>query len=203
MANNNNTNSPPQSPPSPGAHRRRSSIADLFQPRSTGSANSNNSGTPAFPSAMSQALQNRSTPNRRVSISTSIGLSGSPTSQNSPFGNFGRRRGSIASSQDSGSPNNEDVLLEENEGPNPANTPASPFARRVSFGAQAFGSVKSGGGSFSNGTRRPSHSPLTEKPSNTVSKSPPPATTPGKSRGLSLSLSGFDTLLYKRCHRTC
>ena len=89
----------------------------------------------------------------------------------------------MASSQGSGSPNNEEVLMEENEGPNPNNTPVTPFARRVSFGAQAFGSVRSG--SFSNGTKRPSFTPLAEKPSNQSSVSRSPSTaTQGKSRGL-------------------
>ena len=181
-------NSPPQTPGPPAPNKRRSSIADLFQPRSSSTTNTNN-GTPAFPSAMGTAMQqNRQNP-RRMSVSTSLGLSGSPNSQSSPFGSFSRRRDSITSSQDTGSPGNEEAILEDNDNSGQSNTtPTSPFARRVSFGAQAYGNVRSSRGSFSNGIR-PSLSPLTEKPSNQSSVSRSASTsTSGKSRGLSSSL---------------
>jgi len=169
-------NSQDPNTPTPAPHRRRSSIADLFQSRNPSTLNTN-TGTSAFPSM--QARQNNT---RRMSVSTSLGLSGSPPTQTSPFGtSYGKHRDSISSSQDSGSPNQEEAIFEDNEGPNPNNTPVSPFARRVSFGAQAFGSVRTGGGSFSNGEgfnwgdsirERPLHVPTTHQ-HNAGPKSPP------------------------------
>ncbi|PGH30997.1 hypothetical protein GX50_06239 [[Emmonsia] crescens] len=83
-------------------------------------------------SANAQAQQ------RRMSITT-LGLSGSPTQQSSPFGSApGMRRESISSSVMSGSPTREDSVLEENGNDTPITSPTTPFARRVSFGAQAF-----------------------------------------------------------------
>jgi len=41
--------------------------------------------------------------------------------------------------------------MEEGESSAPVNTPASPFARRVSFGAQALREVRAGSGSNNNG----------------------------------------------------
>ncbi|KKY17389.1 hypothetical protein UCRPC4_g05633 [Phaeomoniella chlamydospora] len=53
---------------------------------------------------------------------------------------------------DTGSPGNEEAILEDNDNSGQSNTtPTSPFARRVSFGAQAYGNVRSSRGSFSNG----------------------------------------------------
>ncbi|PGH01284.1 hypothetical protein GX51_05339 [Blastomyces parvus] len=85
-------------------------------------------------SANAQAQQRR-----RMSITT-LGLSGSPTQQSSPFGSApaGMRRGSISSSVISGSPTREGSALEENGNDTPMTSPTTPFARRVSFGAQAF-----------------------------------------------------------------
>ncbi|KAL9105895.1 MAG: hypothetical protein Q9227_009006 [Pyrenula ochraceoflavens] len=184
-------NSPPRTPPSP-TQRRRSSFAEFFGSRSS-TANSSPPGgtTPAFPSSIAsaaQAQQNR----RRMSINT-IGISGTSPTNGSAFNAFARRRGSISSSQSSSSPAFEEAVLEENEqGSAPTNTPATPFARRVSFGAQAYrdlqrsGSVNSGGNT--NGARRPSLAILSEIPNQSATpRSPPPVTTtPGKSRGLSL-----------------
>lgn len=73
---------------------------------------------------------------RRLSITT-LGLSGSPT-QTSAFGNMSLRRGSLSSSW--GSAPNEDAVAEDAEG----GSPSSPFARRVSFGAQALREARSG-----------------------------------------------------------
>ncbi|OAX80351.1 hypothetical protein ACJ72_05316 [Emergomyces africanus] len=85
-------------------------------------------------SANAQAQQRR-----RMSITT-LGLSGSPTQQSHPFvGAAPRmRRESISSSVMSGSPTREDAVLEENGNDTPMTSPTTPFARRVSFGAQAF-----------------------------------------------------------------
>ncbi|KAJ5547046.1 uncharacterized protein N7503_004679 [Penicillium pulvis] len=83
---------------------------------------------------------------RRLSITT-LGLSGSPT-QTSAFGNMSLRRGSLSSSW--GSAPNEDAVAEDAEG----GSPSSPFARRVSFGAQALRDARSG--SIGNGRIPPS-----------------------------------------------
>ncbi|KAL2365597.1 hypothetical protein RJZ56_001474 [Blastomyces dermatitidis] len=105
--------------------------AGLPQPPPTAAVNIPGS---IMSSASAQAQQRR-----RMSITT-LGLSGSPTQQSSPFGSApaGMRRGSISSSVISGSPTREDSVLEENGNDTPITSPTSPFPRRVSFGAQAF-----------------------------------------------------------------
>ncbi|KAL9619798.1 MAG: hypothetical protein Q9160_005634 [Pyrenula sp. 1 TL-2023] len=150
-----NNNSPPATPPSP--QRRRSSIVDFISSGfSNPSANNQNNGTPAVPGTIAsaaQAQQNR----RRVSINT-MGMNNSPPNASS-FNAFSRRRASISSSNSSSSPVVEEAVVEENENPGPTNTPASPFARRVSFGAQAYRDIRSGsvsGNNGSNGSGRPS-----------------------------------------------
>ncbi|EGE77073.2 hypothetical protein BDDG_00010 [Blastomyces dermatitidis ATCC 18188] len=104
--------------------------AGLPQPPPTAAVNIPGS---IMSSASAQAQQRR-----RMSITT-LGLSGSPTQQSSPFGSApaGMRRGSISSSVISGSPTREDSVL-ENGNDTPITSPTSPFPRRVSFGAQAF-----------------------------------------------------------------
>ncbi|KAJ5777081.1 hypothetical protein N7520_000327 [Penicillium odoratum] len=98
---------------------------------------------------------------RRLSITT-LGLSGSPT-QTSAFGSF--RRGSLSSSWGSSAPN-EDAVAEDAEG----GSPNSPFARRVSFGAQALRDARSG--SISNGRippgSLPAARPSARSPASTV-----------------------------------
>ncbi|EDN07541.1 hypothetical protein I7I51_04545 [Histoplasma capsulatum] len=134
------------SAPSPRPRGRRASIAsgtsfsELFaRPGSSAAppqhppAVSINIPGSIMTSANAQAQQRR-----RTSIST-LGLSGSPTQQSSPFGSApGMRRGSISSSAMSGSPTWEDSVLEENGNDTPMSSPTAPFTRRVSFGAQAF-----------------------------------------------------------------
>ncbi|OJD11616.1 hypothetical protein AJ78_07648 [Emergomyces pasteurianus Ep9510] len=90
---------------------------------------------PIMSSANAQAQAQQ---RRRMSITT-LGLSGSPTQQSYPFGSAPRmRRESISSSVMSSSPTREDAVLEENGNDTPMTSPTTPFARRVSFGAQAF-----------------------------------------------------------------
>lgn len=187
-----NNNSPPATPPSP--QRRRSSIADFFSSGfSNSSSNNQNNGTPALPSTIASAAQAQAQQNRRrVSINT-MGMSGSSPTNSSTFGAFGRRRASVSSSNSSGSPALEEAVVEENENPVPTNTPASPFARRVSFGAQAYRDIRSGSVSGNNGnnngTGRPSLATLAEITNQSTSSRSPPTTTPSKSRGLSLATS--------------
>ncbi|OAT05254.1 hypothetical protein, variant [Blastomyces gilchristii SLH14081] len=119
--------------------------AGLPQPPPTAAVNIPGS---IMSSASAQAQQRR-----RMSITT-LGLSGSPTQQSSPFGSApaGMRRGSISSSVISGSPTREDSVLEENGNDTPITSPTSPFPHRVSFGAQAFrdrvGSASANGEGF-------------------------------------------------------
>ncbi|KAL4891379.1 hypothetical protein BDV59DRAFT_69054 [Aspergillus ambiguus] len=84
-------------------------------------------------------------PGRRLSITT-LGLSGSPT-QTSPFGGRSFRHGSISSSIGSSSANIDEAVAEDGESAPPSAN--SPFARRLSFGAQALRDVR--GGSVGNG----------------------------------------------------
>ncbi|KAJ5946222.1 hypothetical protein N7454_003061 [Penicillium verhagenii] len=109
---------------------------------------------------------NAQTSQRRLSITT-LGLSGSPT-QTSAFGNRSFRRGSLSSSWGSSVPN-EDVVAEDPEG----GSPSSPFARRVSFGAQALRDARSG--SISNGRippgSLPAARPTARSPASTATSS--------------------------------
>ncbi|KAF2452484.1 hypothetical protein BDY21DRAFT_375494 [Lineolata rhizophorae] len=141
-------NSPPL--PSPGVQeRRRASITgatfvELFGARqSISSTNAppqqqqHQQGTQAYqgPITSAAAQANR----RRLSLTT-IGLSGSPN-QSSPFGTMRSRTGSISSASVDESP------FEDSDGP-PApanNTPATPFGRRLSFGARALRDVRAAG----------------------------------------------------------
>ncbi|KAK5110831.1 hypothetical protein LTR62_005542 [Meristemomyces frigidus] len=92
--------------------------------------------------------------NRRMSITT-LGLSGSPTG--TPYGPYRGRQGSISSSTNSTSID-ESAIEDDNGMREPVTTPATPFARRMSFGAQALREVRSssgsggGGGTGQNGT---------------------------------------------------
>ncbi|KAJ5674845.1 uncharacterized protein N7477_004779 [Penicillium maclennaniae] len=149
--------SDPISVPESGARPRRSSIADLFSKRD---------------SSANQAAANQANQQRRLSITT-LGLSGSPT-QASTFGTRGIRRGSFSSSW--GSAPNEDAVAEDLEGSPPGATPNSPFARRVSFGAQALREARTG--SSGNGRYPPASSPGARPiptPTTSSSKSRSPA----------------------------
>lgn len=140
----------------PAQRARRSSFAgqtfaDLFgtgRPSVSRPDNGQNQ-TGQFPgpitTAAAQAQQ------RRLSIAT-LGLSGSPNST-SPYGSFRGRRESI-SSANSGSID-ESAIEDEPAGARDANTstPATPFARRMSFGARAMRDIRTstGGGGNSGG----------------------------------------------------
>ncbi|KAJ5626056.1 hypothetical protein N7510_002365 [Penicillium lagena] len=127
----------PISVPNAQSRQRRGSLGatftDLF-------AKQNN----APPASGSQATGSNGQTNqqRRLSIST-LGLSGSPT-QTSAFGSRAFRQGSLSSSMGSNAPNAEDAVGEDAEGASPGATPNSPFARRVSFGAQALREARAG-----------------------------------------------------------
>lgn len=154
----------------PPPSRRRSSFAgqtfaDLFGTgrSSTSRTSLDNSATNSPPNsgapgpittAAAQAQR------RRLSLTT-LGLSGGPN-QTSPYNSFRARRDSI-SSANSGSID-ESAIAEDDAPTQPAagapNTPATPFARRMSFGARALRDVRSsgsggGGGNGPNGRAPP------------------------------------------------
>ncbi|KAE8147638.1 hypothetical protein BDV25DRAFT_29347 [Aspergillus avenaceus] len=131
----------------PPSHQRRSSLASglgLADYLSKSGAQGTSSSVPTGPMANAT---NNAHHGRRLSITT-LGLSGSPT-QTSPFGGRNLRHGSVSSSMGSNSASFEDAVMEDNENGPPTVTPSSPFARRVSFGAQALRDVR--GGSTGNG----------------------------------------------------
>ncbi|KAI1975890.1 hypothetical protein LOZ51_000017 [Ophidiomyces ophidiicola] len=123
------SNSPPSANSS---RRRRSSFTELFQ-KQGGTAvlpTPNTQPRPIYTGANAQASQ------RRMSLNT-LGLSGSPN-QATPFTGGSMRRSSVSSSVMSTSPTVDQAVVEETEEESAATTPPSPFARRVSFGAQAL-----------------------------------------------------------------
>lgn len=128
MSNDRTTS--PITVPESEARPRRGSIAtglpfnDLFSRQNNQAA--------ARDAANAQASQ------RRLSVTT-LGLSGSPT-QTAAFANAPFRRGSLSSSWSSSGVNPEDAVAEDAEGA----SPSSPFARRVSFGAQALREARAG-----------------------------------------------------------
>lgn len=76
---------------------------------------------------------------RRLSLTT-LGLSGSP-GQASPFGSYNSRRDSYGTA---GSDSIDESAIEDDDGKTPLPTPATPFARRMSFGAKALRDVRTG-----------------------------------------------------------
>ncbi|KAF2797692.1 hypothetical protein K505DRAFT_135157 [Melanomma pulvis-pyrius CBS 109.77] len=142
-------NSPPL--PSPNAtDRRRASITsqtfqDLFGRQSGGQQ-----GTQAHPGPITTAAVNAQ--RRRLSLTT-IGLSASPN-QTSPFPTTRPRTESL-SSANSGSV--DESPFEDDPPPSAsASNPATPFARRLSFGARALRDVRQSNGSIGNSNGRPS-----------------------------------------------
>ncbi|KAK6954295.1 hypothetical protein Daesc_004262 [Daldinia eschscholtzii] len=132
-------------------------FSNLFQrsnSTSTGNVNSRESVTSA-------AVRDQ---RRRLSVTT-VGLSGtSPNSGNTPFG---MRRGSIST-------NNSDSIDESaiDDEESAKIGPTSPFARRISFGAQAMLSLRTGPGSPGTTGRIPQHS---RRISNGNARAPPPS----------------------------
>jgi hypothetical protein len=147
---NNNGNT---TPPNEGRPRRGSITAQTFTSlfNRSNSTSGGPSGLPG-PIATAAAQDQR----RRMSIST-LGLSGTSPSQPSPFP-FPNRRSSVSTA---GSESIDESAIDDEEGPNRSN-PNAPFARRMSFGAQALRTVRTGNGSPGSSGRAPSYttSPL-------------------------------------------
>jgi len=136
-------NSPPAASQSATSRRRSSISATMIDAFNNGRPSLGHNPTSPGPITTAAAQANR----RRLSLST-IGLSGlSGSTQTSPFGSLHSRAESISSVNSS--------TVEESpfeEGDAPMNTPSSPFARRLSFGARALRDINSGGGNGGGGS---------------------------------------------------
>ncbi|KAF7949586.1 uncharacterized protein EAE97_003095 [Botrytis byssoidea] len=159
MSSNGNSNNGGTTPPNESSRPRRGSITaqtftNIFR------SNSTSAGGPVgpFPGPISTgASQDHK---RRMSIST-LGLSGagaSPT-QSSAFP-FGGRRGSVSTTA---SESIDESAIDDEDGPS-RGTPTTPFARRMSFGAQALRTVRTGNGSPGTNGRTPSYTTSTLSP---------------------------------------
>ncbi|KAF2255417.1 hypothetical protein BU26DRAFT_155781 [Trematosphaeria pertusa] len=171
------SNSPPRSP---GARRRASVTGETFQGLFGGRQNSvgGQGGAQPYPGPITSAAVNAQ--RRRLSLTT-LGLSGSP-SQTSPF-QSARPRTESLSSANSGSV--DESPFEDDPAPSASSSssnPATPFARRLSFGARALRDVRQSNGSVGNPNGRPS-----------IHKASSPPTTRG--RGLSSSSPSFPSPL--------
>ena len=165
----NDNNSPPL--PSPAAtDRRRASVTsqtfqDLFGRSGSYVGQQGPGGSGPITTAAANAQR------RRLSLTT-IGLGASP-GQTSPFLQTPRTRTESISSANSGSV--DESPFEDDYAPSnsaASSNPATPFARRLSFGARALRDVRQSNGSVGNPNGRPS-----------VHKASSPPT--GRGRGLS------------------
>lgn len=181
----NGNNSPPQQPPGASDRRRASFTGQTFQDlfgRSNSYVGQQN-GSQSYSGPIASAAVNAQ--RRRLSLTT-IGLSASP-GQTSPFQNPQRTRTESISSANSGSV--DESPFEDDYAPStsaPGSNPATPFARRLSFGARAMRDVRQGSGSVGNQNGRTS-----------IHKASSPPT--GRGRGLSSlshSLPSPSSLLY-------
>ncbi len=137
----NHSSTPPISVPPSSSRQRRASIASgfSFPEYRSGSQSLGGPQTGSMATAMANAQTNQG---RRLSITT-LGLSGSPT-QPLQYGNRNFRQGSISSSVGSSPGNNEEAVAEDVENSPSGGMPRSPFARRLSFGAQALRDARAG-----------------------------------------------------------
>ncbi|MBE7180196.1 MAG: hypothetical protein INR71_03140 [Terriglobus roseus] len=147
----------------------------MFAGRQSGGTGSPpSSGPSSYPGPITQAAAQAQ--QRRLSVATA-GLGTSPTQQ-SPFDNM-RSRGQSISGSSSGSL--DESPFEDSDGPPVSSNPASPFARRVSFGAQAMRDMRSKSGSAGspsgNANGRPSviNVAPSDRPKNNAASSPPTA----------------------------
>lgn len=142
-----NNDEPQHAPPSPN-RPRRASFAELFASRpSVDTGTTSGQRSSAMSVTLNQQAQDQSR-TRRLSITT-LGLSGSPThtQQTSPFGTIKRGK-SMSKSDRSGSAIEEaDSAIDDDKdcvAPMSPTRGTPPGARRVSFGARAYGSVRAG-----------------------------------------------------------
>ncbi|KAL3417830.1 hypothetical protein PVAG01_10840 [Phlyctema vagabunda] len=155
MSNNDNS-------PAEGSDRqRRGSFTTQTFNNIFGRSNST-SGAPTapFPGPITTAAAQDQ--RRRMSIST-LGLSGTSPTQASAF-QFAARRGSVSTA---GSESIDESAIDDDDGPPGRSQPTTPFARRMSFGAQALRSARGGNGNSPGTTgRNPSYT--TSSPLSTI-----------------------------------
>ncbi|EKD17261.1 hypothetical protein MBM_04838 [Drepanopeziza brunnea f. sp. 'multigermtubi' MB_m1] len=155
MSNNNGSDTTP--PNEASSRARRGSLTsqafnNIFGGGTVGRSNSTSGPTPPFPGSIATAAAQDQ--RRRMSSISTLGLGTSPT-QVSPFP-FAGRRSSVSTANSEAVDEN---AIDDEEGPGRGN-PATPFTRRISFGAQALRSARGGGGSPGTAGRPPSYSPL-------------------------------------------
>ncbi|CAK7264819.1 hypothetical protein SEPCBS119000_001191 [Sporothrix epigloea] len=156
------------------SRNRRSSVtsaalSSIFRSNSTSSAAT---GTPVFSGSITSATMNQNR-RRRLSVSTSaaLGLSGANGGTNTmsagPSGGIGpnsftARRASMSTNSSASDSAFDENAIEDDDGPTGTiHSPTTPFARRMSFGAQAMRSLRgpagtSPGGASTNGRQRSS-----------------------------------------------
>ncbi|KAG9240365.1 hypothetical protein BJ878DRAFT_296212 [Calycina marina] len=146
MSNENNSS---ESAESAGRARRGSFTTQTFSSIFGRSNSTAGAPTAPFPGPITTAAGQDQ--RRRVSIST-LGLSGTSPTQTGTFA-FGGRRGSVSTdhsdSIDESAIDDDDAL--------PRSNPATPFSRRMSFGAQALRARTTNGGSPGTSGRTPSY----------------------------------------------
>lgn len=153
MANNNENNGAPDAA---GRNRRGSFTSQTFNNIFGGRSNSVAGPTAPFPSAISTGNGAAQDQRRRMSIST-LGLSGTSPTQTHPFP-FAHRRASVSTAN---SDSINESAIDDDDSPGHS-APTTPFARRMSFGAQALRRAQPSGSPGTNG-RSPSYT--TAKPS--------------------------------------
>ncbi|CAK7239940.1 MAG: hypothetical protein STHCBS139747_001375 [Sporothrix thermara] len=148
------------------SHNRRSSVtsatlSSIFRSNSTSSAAT---GTPIFPGPITSAAIDQSR-RRRLSLSTTaaLGLSsgsgggGSGSLSAGPSGgtgpnSFAARRASMSTNSSTSDTAFDENAIEDDDAPGGASrTPNAPFARRMSFGAQAMRNLRGPGGTSPGG----------------------------------------------------
>jgi len=140
MANNDNTST------DPATRARRGSFTTQTFNNIFGRSNSTSGGpTAPFPSTGPITTAAAQDQRRRMSIST-LGLSGSSPTQTTPF-TFGPRRGSVSTDR---SDSIDESAIDDDDSPS-RSVPTTPFARRMSFGAQALRARTTNGSPGANG----------------------------------------------------
>ncbi|KAG0650781.1 hypothetical protein D0Z07_2847 [Hyphodiscus hymeniophilus] len=142
MANNDNTSTDPAT-----RARRGSFTTQTFNNIFGGGRSNSTSGSPTapFPSTGPITTAAAQDQRRRMSIST-LGLSGSSPTQTTPF-TFGPRRGSVSTDR---SDSIDESAIDDDDGSS-RSIPSTPFARRMSYGAQALRARTQNGSPGANG----------------------------------------------------
>lgn len=136
-----------------GRPRRGSFTTQTFNNIFGRSNSTSGAPTAPFPGPITNAAVQEQ--RRRMSIST-LGLSGTSPTQATPFA-FGGRRGSVSTA---GSESIDENAIDDDDSPG-RSAPATPFARRMSFGAQALRGTATNRSPVTSG-RSPSYSSVSK-----------------------------------------